>query len=193
MTSFYASLSHKEIMDAATSSQTLFFQLYKHFDDSIAEQRVREAEALGYKVIVLTVDSVVIGNRERDTRNTWELEDEERGGPIYWSESDIPRKEPESAGIAASLTVNRDMNKTWDKTIPWLKRITKLPIVLKGEKGLLYIRTTYERLDIRKESNALRTQFLRLMRESRVYFFRTTEVDNWSTPYRRWRFSTNFV
>ena len=46
MVSSNASLSYAQIAEARISpSQPLFFQLYKHRDDKIAEQRVREVHA----------------------------------------------------------------------------------------------------------------------------------------------------
>ncbi|KAF5356309.1 hypothetical protein D9756_003883 [Leucocoprinus leucothites] len=132
MVSSNASLSYSNIMDAAVSSQTLFFQLYKHANDTIAAQRVREVDALGYKAIFLTVDAIVAGNRERDIRNPWELEDEEKGAPTYWSENDASEKEVDGMGTAGALIANDDRDMTWEKTIPWLRGVTKLPIVIKG-------------------------------------------------------------
>jgi L-lactate dehydrogenase (cytochrome) len=83
MVSSNASMSPSEIMKFAHPSQTLFFQLYKHRNDRIAEERVREAERLGYKAIFLTVDALVAGNRERDIRSPWVLEEQE-SGPVYF-------------------------------------------------------------------------------------------------------------
>lgn len=102
-------------MEAGTPSQTVFFQLYKHTNDSIAEQRVRQVDSLGYKAIILTVDAIVAGNRENDIRNPWELEDEERGVPIYWSENDTPEKEMVGMGTAGALVANDDRDMTWEK------------------------------------------------------------------------------
>ncbi|KXN89899.1 Cytochrome b2, mitochondrial [Leucoagaricus sp. SymC.cos] len=132
MVSSNASLSYSDIMEVAAPSQTLFFQLYKHANDSIAEQRVREVVALGYKAIFLTVDAIVAGNRERDIRNPWEMEDEEKGAPTYWSGTDGVEKEPDGMGTAGALVANDDRDMTWERTIPWLRGLTKLPIVIKG-------------------------------------------------------------
>ena len=64
MVSSNASLSYKQIAEARVKpSQPLFFQLYKHRDDKVAEGRVREIEQLGYNAIFLTVDAIVPGNR----------------------------------------------------------------------------------------------------------------------------------
>jgi len=101
-------------MSAAIPSQTLFFQLYKNAKDSVAEKRVREIDSLGYKAIFLTVDAIVAGNRERDIRNPWQSEDEEKGTPTYWSESD-DLEEVDGMGTAGALIANDDRNMTWEK------------------------------------------------------------------------------
>ena len=118
MVSSNSSLSYSEIMNAAIPSQTLFFQLYKHANDSVAEQRVREIDTLGYKAIFLTVDAIVAGKRERDIRNPWQLEDEEKGTPTYWSENDGPEKEVDGLGTAGALIANDDRNMTWERVRP---------------------------------------------------------------------------
>ncbi|KAL1749053.1 FMN-dependent dehydrogenase-domain-containing protein [Schizophyllum fasciatum] len=143
MVSSSPSLSYSEIMDAAAPGQTLFFQLYKNRDDCLAEQRVWEVERLGYKAIFLTVDAVVPSKRERDIRSAWDLEEEERGGPLEYVEE--PQDEAAHGwGAGGALVLNDDKDMTWEKartfdavlkrhqTIPWLRRITKLPVVIKG-------------------------------------------------------------
>ncbi|KAJ3530189.1 hypothetical protein NM688_g7746 [Phlebia brevispora] len=145
MVSSNASLSYAQIAESRVSpNQILFFQLYKHKDDAVAEQRVREVEALGYKAIFLTVDAPYTGNRERDIKAGWELEDLERMAKEGVRTSDSPQKElprkqgdleveeMDVSGTAGALVANDDVDMTWEKTIPWLRRTTKLPIVLKG-------------------------------------------------------------
>ncbi|EDR15041.1 uncharacterized protein LACBIDRAFT_300783 [Laccaria bicolor S238N-H82] len=132
MVSSNASLSAQNIMDAAIPSQTLFFQLYKHRNDEIAEKRVREMDQLGYKAIFLTVDAIVAGNRERDIRSPWILDDQEKGSVPVWDENNPTGEEADMGGIAGGLVANDDRDMTWEKTIPWLRKITKLPIVIKG-------------------------------------------------------------
>ncbi|KAH9486795.1 Cytochrome b2, mitochondrial [Psilocybe cubensis] len=133
MISSNSSFSAADIMASADQSQTLFFQLYKHRDDDIAERRVREMENLGYKAIFLTVDAIVAGNRERDIRSPWILEEQE-SGPVYFASgtSDEPKDGVNVFGTAGALVANDDRDMTWEKTIPWLRSITKLPIVIKG-------------------------------------------------------------
>lgn len=128
MVSTYASFSSQEIAAARVSpSQTLFFQLYKHRVDEIAEKRVKEVEALGYKAIFLTVDAVIPGNRERDIRASFYLEDQEReiefdaieeqrtnkdscGKSAVTTESGSPQQ-----GTSAAFLANVDRDLTWEK------------------------------------------------------------------------------
>ncbi|KAI0361778.1 hypothetical protein OH77DRAFT_1418045 [Trametes cingulata] len=147
MVSSNASLSYAQIAEARVSpDQPLFFQLYKHRDDKIAEQRVREVIALGYKAIFLTVDAVCPGNRERDIRAPFELEEQERetnkadehkGGGQAAADKPAKQKKDDDdnvnlLGTAGALIANDDLDMTWERTIPWLRSITKLPIVIKG-------------------------------------------------------------
>lgn len=113
MVSSNASMSATEIMEVAHPSQTLFFQLYKHRDDNIAAERVREVERLGYKAIFLTVDAVVAGNRERDIRSPWVLEAQEYG-PVYHEPNSIA-EEVNVLGTAGALIANDDRDMTWEK------------------------------------------------------------------------------
>ncbi|KAF5390214.1 hypothetical protein D9757_002803 [Collybiopsis confluens] len=131
MVSSNASLSYSEIAAAAAPSQTLFFQLYKHKDDDVALQRIQEVEHLGYKAIFLTVDAIVPSNRERDVRSPWVLDDQENGHKFFIDGEGAADADP-GLGIAGALIANDDRDMTWEKTIPWLRKVTKLPIVIKG-------------------------------------------------------------
>ena len=115
MVSSNASFSPCDIMEAADNGQTLFFQLYKHGSDEIAEKLVRQVESLGYKAIFLTVDALTAGNRERDIRCPWILEDEENGGPTEFYAEGIASKEVDILGTAGALISNNDIDMTWDK------------------------------------------------------------------------------
>lgn len=153
MVSSNASLSADAIIGAGAPSQALFFQLYKHRDDIVAEARVRDIERLGYKAIFLTVDAIVAGNREIDIRNPWLEEEEENGATQVYDpaqEDRQPGGQINLLGTAGALVAANDRDMTWGKvyrikyslsllsliqpqTIPWLRSISKLPIVVKGE------------------------------------------------------------
>lgn len=116
MVSANASLPFQEIAKAAHPSQTLFFQLYKPGDDTLAERRVRAVEEAGYKAIFLTVDAIVPGRRERDIRSSWVLEDEERGSsPAHSDEKEGSGAKLNLFGTAGALIANIDKDMTWEK------------------------------------------------------------------------------
>lgn len=136
MVSSNASLSFAQIAESRVSpSQTLFFQLYKHKDSAVAEKRVREVVSLGYNAIFLTVDAPFPGNRERDVRAGWEIDDLERlakegkaKGNKDGAAKELPRKqgdleeaeeEVDVTGTAGALIANDDVDMTW-QTVMWL-------------------------------------------------------------------------
>ena len=51
------------------SEKRLWFQLYFMAGRAGAEVLVDRAERAGYSALVVTVDTAIVGNRERDTRN----------------------------------------------------------------------------------------------------------------------------
>ncbi|EKM60941.1 uncharacterized protein PHACADRAFT_204088 [Phanerochaete carnosa HHB-10118-sp] len=149
MVSSNASLSYAEIAGARVApDQVMFFQLYKNKNDDTAAKRVREVEQLGYKAIFLTVDAPFPGNRERDARAAWELKELERaaeagekGGsaemPLTTKKLEQVEEDVDTGGTASAFLANDDVDMTWDKagsfpTIPWLRSVTKMPILLKG-------------------------------------------------------------
>ncbi len=122
---------------AATLGDTPgFFQLYTPRSKELAESLVHRAEAAGYKGIVVTLDTWVTGWRPRDlnTANFPQL----RGHVLtnYFSDpvfrAMLP-KPPEEDGAAAVALWAATFGKvlTWDD-LPWLRSLTKLPLILKG-------------------------------------------------------------
>jgi lactate 2-monooxygenase len=113
-----------------------FFQLYTPRDKALAESLVRRAEAAGYKAIVVTLDTWVTGWRPRDlnTANFPQL----RGAvlmnyfsdPVFRASLARPPEEDPAAAIRAWAGVFGKVL-TWDD-MPWLRSMTKLPLVLKG-------------------------------------------------------------
>ncbi|HEY4313762.1 MAG TPA: alpha-hydroxy-acid oxidizing protein [Pirellulales bacterium] len=113
-----------------------FFQLYTPTDQGVAESLVHRAEAAGFKAIVVTLDTWIAGWRPRDlNRSSFP---QLRGhclanyfsDPVFRSRLAKPIEEdPVTAvGVWASIFGKA---LTWDD-LPWLRSLTKLPIVLKG-------------------------------------------------------------
>jgi 4-hydroxymandelate oxidase len=109
--------------EATSAEPCLWFQLYIQPDLGFTEAILQCAEAAGCKAIVVTVDSPMLGRRERDLRNGFvdlppgicceNLRDRRAGQP------DVVRH------------IIMSPNLSWDH-IDWLRRATALPIVLKG-------------------------------------------------------------
>jgi L-lactate dehydrogenase (cytochrome) len=59
--------SMEEIAEAATGA--IFYQLYVWRDRDIVRMLIERAKAAGYRALVVTVDTPVLGQRERDVRS----------------------------------------------------------------------------------------------------------------------------
>jgi lactate 2-monooxygenase len=113
-----------------------FFQLYTPKNIELAESLVRRAEAAGFKAIVVTLDTWVTGWRPRDlnSANFPQL----RGHCLanYFSDPVFRaalKKPPEEDGASAVMQWVSWFGKvlTWSD-LPWLRSLTKLPLILKG-------------------------------------------------------------
>ncbi|HNB21993.1 MAG TPA: alpha-hydroxy acid oxidase [Candidatus Melainabacteria bacterium] len=124
-----ANFSIEEVQAAAPGPK--WFQLYVYKDREVTKDLVQRAEANGYKALVLTVDSPILGRREKDVRNRFCLPSNFRlghfdSGPL----SNLPANIADS-GLAAYIGSLYDTSLSW-KHVEWLSEITKLPILLKG-------------------------------------------------------------
>lgn len=128
-----------------------WLQLYVMEDRGIAEQLVERAAAAGTRVLVLTVDVPVSGNRERDLRNgfklpmratpalAWDLATHPRwalgmafgGAPRFVNLVADPTARLSASAQAALLARTMDRGLTWD-SLRWLRSIWRGPLVLKG-------------------------------------------------------------
>ncbi len=133
-----STLSNDPLEDvaAALGDTPGFFQLYTPKNDALTESLVRRAEAAGYKAIVVTLDTWVTGWRPRDLNgaNFPQL----RGHVLanYFSDPvfrTMLERPPEEVGAAAVRQWAGVFGKvlTW-ADMPWLRSLTKLPLVLKG-------------------------------------------------------------
>jgi 4-hydroxymandelate oxidase len=105
----------------AAAGHGAWFQLYIQPDLGFTEHVVRRAEAAGCKAIVVSVDSPVFGNRERDVRNGFfDLP----GGLVCEN-----LRDPGDTEKVRSIDFSPEMS--WDY-IDWLRERTALPMVLKG-------------------------------------------------------------
>jgi lactate 2-monooxygenase len=113
-----------------------FFQLYTPRDKAVAQSLVSRAEKAGYKAIIVTLDTWVTGWRPRDLNasNFPQL----RGhvlvnyftDPVFRSLLEKPPEDDPTAAIRKWAELF-GMVITW-ADLPWLRSLTKLPLLLKG-------------------------------------------------------------
>ena len=133
-----STLSNDTLEDvaAALGDGIGYFQLYTPRDRPLAESFVSRAEAAGYRGIVITLDTWLTGWRPRDlnTANFPQL----RGHALtnYFSDpvframlAQPPEDDPRAAIMQWAGVFGYPL--TWDD-LPWLRSLTKLPLILKG-------------------------------------------------------------
>uniref|UniRef100_A0A8C2Q4M2 Hydroxyacid oxidase (glycolate oxidase) 1 n=1 Tax=Cyprinus carpio TaxID=7962 RepID=A0A8C2Q4M2_CYPCA len=101
--------------------------------EEAAESLVRRAEEAGYKGIFVTVDTPYLGRRRDDVRNRFKLPSHLRVANFETPDLAFSSKEGygKDSGLAVYVTQAIDATVKWDD-ITWLKRMTSLPVVVKG-------------------------------------------------------------
>ncbi|KAI9448122.1 FMN-dependent dehydrogenase-domain-containing protein [Lactarius indigo] len=117
-----SSCSIAEIMSVKQPGQHLIFQLYMNKDRVAAEKLIRGLERDGFSAIMLTVDAAMPGKRELDQRTK---------GDWHGPAANGKQGTGEGKGIAHSMSGYQDPDVCWDD-IPWIRSLTKLPLVIKG-------------------------------------------------------------
>ena len=126
----------EEISQAMTSTPH-WFQLYWGKDPELTSSLLHRAEKSGYSALVVTLDTAMLGWRERDLRHPYLPFLLGHGlanyftDPVFCSRlNQPPQADPASAiRLWAGLFSNTAL--TW-KDLDWLRSQTQLPIVLKG-------------------------------------------------------------
>jgi L-lactate dehydrogenase (cytochrome) len=136
---------------AAVSDGDKWFQIYTWRDRGLVEEMVGRAQAAGYTTVWLTVDTAVLGRRERDVRRgmtlppkiglgtvfdgaihpSWTL-DFLRSDPITFANV-VGREDDGTTAVSLADHVKRQFDPalSWDD-LAWLRSIWDGPIVLKG-------------------------------------------------------------
>lgn len=128
MISNNASMTPEQIVKDAGPDQVFGWQLYvqterKKSEDMLA--RINKLDAI--KFICLTLDAPVPGKREHDERGKFIAEDTSQ------AIKDAGGQELKGGGgIGQSLFFGTDPTLTWTETLPWLRKHTNKPIILKG-------------------------------------------------------------
>lgn len=114
-----------------------FFQLYTPADRELAASFVKRAEAAGYKGIVVTLDTQILGWRPRDLGlgSFPQLRglclENYFSDPIFQAKLEkSPDEDPMAAALHWALGFS-DASLGWDD-LAWLRSLTDLPLLLKG-------------------------------------------------------------
>ncbi|WP_205439591.1 alpha-hydroxy-acid oxidizing protein [Peribacillus alkalitolerans] len=128
-----SSFSIEEVAEASLNSPK-WFQLYWSNNEEISFSMVKRAEKAGYEAIILTVDTVMLGWREEDMRNRFSPLRLGVGKANY--ETD-PVFSSSLASLDDESVIQGILDNVHHPSLNWthiarLKKITSLPILLKG-------------------------------------------------------------
>jgi len=131
-----ASTSLEDVAEAVGDSPR-WYQLYWWRDRELAASVVSRAEAAGYSVLVVTVDTLNLGWRPRDLRNAYlpflggEGIAQFTSDPVFLGRLDKPPEEDLLTASLTALSYFPHLALEW-ADLAWLREQTTLPIVLKG-------------------------------------------------------------
>lgn len=144
--------SIEDVAEAGGPDGRHWFQVYVWKDKGLLRELIERAGAAGYEALCVTVDTAVLGRRERDVRRgytlppklgldtildgirhpgwTWEFLNNE---PILFANVAGQAVGDGSAAVSLSQYVMSqfDQSLSWDD-IDWIRSVSDLPIVLKG-------------------------------------------------------------
>jgi 4-hydroxymandelate oxidase len=128
--SSFATTAIEDVARASTSP--LWFQLYVHPDRGFTSELVARAVAGGCRALCLTVDTPVLGARNREARTGFRFP----RGMCYENLRSLAGRAAtpghnESDKIAGIYSPGVDPSLSWSD-LDWLRSLTKLPLVLKG-------------------------------------------------------------
>ena len=167
-----ATRSIEECASVAESDTRLWFQIYTWRDRSVVKNLVERAEAAGFEAVCLTVDTAVLGRRERDVRRGFTLPPEVGLGTIIdglknpgWT-WDFLKADPirfanvegitaidgsTAVDLAEHMKSQFDHGLSWSD-VEWLRSIWKGQILIKGiqtvEDALIAVESGVEAIAI---------------------------------------------
>ena len=152
-----STLSTRSIEEvAAVSDGRLWFQVYAWRDKGLVKEMVDRCRESGYEALVLTVDTAMLGRRERDVRRGFSLPPKlgvgtlldgavhpgwtwafVRGDPIVFANiagrgsGDGPADGTDAVTLSDYVNAQFDPDLSWDD-VDWLRSVWDGPIVVKG-------------------------------------------------------------
>ena len=125
------------IEDVAAEGPPRWFQLYWLSDRDVTASIVERAEAAGYGAVVVTVDTLVLGWRDRDLRRGYLPFLAGHGlahpfsDPVFRSRLAATPEDDAPAAALAALALFPNLALEWGD-LAWLRTRTGLPILVKG-------------------------------------------------------------
>jgi isopentenyl diphosphate isomerase/L-lactate dehydrogenase-like FMN-dependent dehydrogenase len=134
-----STLSSRNMEEVAETmgSGIRWFQLYWGKDRDIAASMVQRAEKSGYSAIVITVDTQMLGWRNRDLQRAYLPFLQGKGlanyfsDPVFCTKLSQPPATDVTAAIRAWAATFGNTKLTWED-LSWLRAQTSLPVFLKG-------------------------------------------------------------
>jgi isopentenyl diphosphate isomerase/L-lactate dehydrogenase-like FMN-dependent dehydrogenase len=132
-----SSAATHSIEQVAEAGGPRWFQLYWVNDRDICASFVSRAEGAGYAAIVVTLDTLTLGWRPRDLRQSYLpfLDGEGCGqyftDPVFLAKLDKPPEDDLLTAAATMLATFPNIGLTWDD-LDWLRAQTSLPLLVKG-------------------------------------------------------------
>jgi 4-hydroxymandelate oxidase len=119
----------------AATKAPLWFQLYIYRDRAASKALVERAERAGCTALVLTVDSPLLGRRERDARNAFHVSADLTVPNLTGDPRAVLAAAAAHGGQGSALA--KFVESHWDssiswKDVEWLRSVTKIPILVKG-------------------------------------------------------------
>ncbi|KAL2831424.1 FMN-dependent dehydrogenase-domain-containing protein [Aspergillus cavernicola] len=119
-----ASYPLADIVAAGKPGQPFFLQLYVNSERRKTEELLQEAARLGIKAIFVTVDAPIPGKREADERIA-------AGNLVSAMSGAVAKNDKKGGGLGRVMAKYIDSTLSWDD-LAWIKRVSGLPVVLKG-------------------------------------------------------------
>uniref|UniRef100_A0A0N4Z6Y2 FMN hydroxy acid dehydrogenase domain-containing protein n=1 Tax=Parastrongyloides trichosuri TaxID=131310 RepID=A0A0N4Z6Y2_PARTI len=112
---------------------SLWFQLFVYKNREITKELIINARNAGFKAIVLTADTPVVGNRKADIRNSFKLPDHLDLANLR----DIHPLNEENKSRVGTFKFNQYSAEFFDASltfndVKWLVEYSKMPVIIKG-------------------------------------------------------------
>lgn len=126
-----------EEVAAAMGDAPRWFQLYPGKDRAVTTSMIQRAEAAGYSALVVTLDTTILGWRERDLRLAYLPFLQGQGianyvsDPVFRTQLPAPPEENMQAAVMHWLATYGNPGLTWPD-LEFIREQTRLPVLVKG-------------------------------------------------------------